>query len=71
MAKKSEDLERELVALKARINEQKRREQEAGEHELLKLVRRADCLQAALAWARRQVGGDRKSQGTEGQADAS
>lgn len=71
MAKKSEDLEHELVALKARIAAQRQREQEADERELLKLVRRGGCLPDALAWARRRIGADRKPHGVEGQGDAS
>lgn len=68
MAKKSEQLEQELAALQSRIATQKAREREAGERELLKLVRRGDCLQAALAWAKSRASTGRRTAHTDMEA---
>lgn len=69
MAKKSVELEQELAALKARIAAQKAREQQAGERELLKLVRKSDCLPAAIAWAKSRAAAGRRNAHTDAEVD--
>lgn len=69
MAKKSVELEQELAALKAKIAAQRAREQQAGEHELLKLVRRAGCLSEAIAWAKSRADTGRRNAHTDTEVD--
>jgi hypothetical protein len=48
---KAEAIAEKIAAMQAQLREAQRSEREAQEAELLRLVRRADCLDEAIAWA--------------------
>lgn len=60
MKSKTEALAKKIEAMKAELKEAERAEREANEQELLRLVRRADCMNAVTQLARRLIDQQRK-----------
>lgn len=55
MKQKSAAIAKQIEELKVKLADQKRRELEALETEMLRLIRKADCHAAVIGFAKRQI----------------
>lgn len=70
MKSKTEALAKKIEAMKAELKEAERAERAANEQELLRLVRRADCMDAVTHFVRRLIDQQRKEKRTDRAGDA-
>jgi hypothetical protein len=70
MKSKTEALAKKIEAMKAELKDAERAEREANEQELLRLVRRAGCMDEVTKWARQLVDQQRKEKRSAATGDA-